>query len=70
MRFALITVLSAALISPLLVGCADTDKQVGTKSEQSTNPLTGNTTTTDTTTYQRPDGSTYNTTNQHTAPSH
>ena len=66
MRFAMITVLTAALVSPLMIGCGD--KEVNKSSDQSTNPLTGNTTTTDKTTYQRPDGSTYTDKSQNTAP--
>ncbi len=66
MRFAMITVLSAALVSPLMVGCGD--KEVAHSQDQSTNPLTGNTTTTDKSTYQRPDGSTYTDKSQQTSP--
>ena len=68
MRFAMITVLSAALVSPLMVGCGD--KEVAHSEDQSHNPLTGNTTTTDKTTYQRSDGSTYTNKDQQTAPNH
>ena len=67
MRIAMITVLSAALISPLLMGCND-DKEVGKSTQESKNPITGNTTTTDKTTYQRPDGTTYTNTNEQTTP--
>ena len=66
MRFAMITVLSAALVSPLMVGCGD--KVVSHSTDQSTNPLTGNTTTTDKSTYQRSDGTTYTDKSQQTAP--
>jgi hypothetical protein len=66
MRIAMITVLSAALFSPLMIGCGD--KEVSHSTDQSTNPLTGNTTTTDKNTYQRPDGSTYTDKTQQTAP--
>jgi uncharacterized lipoprotein YehR (DUF1307 family) len=66
MRFAMITLLSAALVSPLLTGCGD--KEVSKSSDQSTNPLTGNTTTTDKTTYQRDNGTTYTDKSQQTAP--
>jgi len=65
MRKVMIAVLSAALISPVLIGC---DKEVSHSTDQSTNPLTGNTTTTDKSTMQRPDGSTYNEKSQQTAP--
>jgi hypothetical protein len=68
MRIAMITVLSAALISPMMVGCGD--KEVQSSKDQSTNPLTGNTTTTEKNTYQRPDGSTYTNQSQQTAPAH
>jgi hypothetical protein len=66
MRIAMITVLSAALVSPLLTGCGD--KEVDSSKTTSTNPLTNNTTTTDKTKMQRPDGTTYTNTNQQTAP--
>jgi hypothetical protein len=68
MRFAMISVLSAALVSPLMVGCGD--KEVAHSQDTSTNPLTGNTTTTDKTTYQRDNGTTYTNSNQQTAPNH
>lgn len=68
MRYALITVLTAALVSPLFVGCAD--KEVSHQDSTSTNPLTGNQTTKDQTTYQRPDGTTYTNTDKQTTPSH
>jgi hypothetical protein len=55
MRYAILTVLSAAMISPV-VGC---DKEVSHSESQTQNPVTGTTTTKDQTTYQRPDGSTY-----------
>ncbi len=61
MRMAMITVLSAALVSPILVGC---DKELQSSKETTHNPITGNTTTTDKTTMQKPDGSTYTNTNQ------
>ncbi len=67
MRIAMIAVLSAALVAPLIVGC---DKQVDSSKTTTTNPLTGNTTTTNKDTMQRPDGSTYQNTNQQTAPGH
>jgi hypothetical protein len=67
MRFAIISVLSAALVAPIMVGC---DKEVSHQQDQSTNPLTGNTTTTDKSTMQRPDGSTYQNSSQQTSPSH
>lgn len=50
MRTAMIGVLSAALLCPLMVGCGD--KEVSHSEDQSHNPLTGNTTTTDKTTYR------------------
>jgi len=67
MRTALIAVLSAALLSPLMIGCSG-DKEVGNSTDQSANPLSGNTTTTEKQTYQRPDGSTYTDKSQQTAP--
>ncbi len=66
MRFAMITVLSAAMMAPIMVGCGD--KEVAHSTDQSTNPLTGNTTTTDKSTMQRPDGSTYTDKTQQTSP--
>ena len=62
MRFAMITVLSASLVAPFLTGCGD--KEVQSSKETTHNPITGNTTTTDKTTMQRPDGSTYQNSNQ------
>jgi len=61
MRFAMMTVLTAALICPMVTGC---DKEVQSSKETTHNPITGNTSTTDKTTMQRPDGSTYTNTNQ------
>ena len=68
MRTLMIAVLSAALISPLMVGCGD--REVQSSKDESHNPITGNTTTTEKNTYQRPDGSTYQNTNKETTPSH
>jgi hypothetical protein len=71
MRFAKIAVVCAALISPVLIGC---DKEVSHQDSTTHNPITGNDTSKDTTTYQRPDGSTYTDKSQQTnpapAPSH
>jgi hypothetical protein len=63
MRYAMTTLLLAALATPLLGGCGD--KKVEESQSQSTNPLTGTTTTKDQTTYQRSDGSTYTDTQEH-----
>ena len=65
MRYAMLTVLGLALASPVLVGC---DKEVSHSDSTSTNPLTGNQTTKDQTTYQRSDGTTYTDTSKQTAP--
>ncbi len=67
MRSAIIAVLAAALVSPVLVGCGDTE--VAHKESQSTNPLTGTQTTKDQTTMQRPDGSTYTNSSETKTPS-
>jgi hypothetical protein len=66
MRIATITVLSAALLAPLMVGCGD--KEVSHSETQSTNPLTGNTTKTDQSTYQKDNGQTYTNKTQSTTP--
>ena len=63
MRYLTVSILSLALASPIMVGC---DKQVSHTESQSTNPLTGTTTTKEQNTYQRSDGSTYTTTDKHT----
>ena len=63
MRYVTIAVLAGALGTPLLGGCGD--KEVRTEQSKSTNPLTGTVTHTDTTTYQRSDGSTYTDTQMH-----
>ena len=68
MKLAMITVLSAALFAPMLTGCGD--KEVSSEKKESTNPLTGNTTTTEKTTMQRSDGTTYTNENKNTAPGH
>ena len=56
MRYAILTVLCATLMSPVIVGC---DKEVSHTESSTKNPVTGTTTTKDQTTYQRSDGSTY-----------
>ncbi len=66
MRYAMLTVLGLAMVSPVMVGCGD--KEVSHKETQSTNPLTGNTTTKDQTTYQKSDGSTYTNSSKATTP--
>lgn len=64
MRYAMLTMLSAALLSPVLGGC---DHQVAHSQSTSTNPITGTTTTKDQTTYQRSDGSTYTNSSEHSS---
>ncbi len=49
MRYAMITVLSAALVSPMLTGCTESKTE-----SQSTNPITGTKTTKDETVTQNP----------------
>jgi hypothetical protein len=49
MRFAVITVLSAALVAPMMTGCTESKTE-----SQSTNPLTGTKTTHEETTTQNP----------------
>jgi hypothetical protein len=61
----MITLLSTALVCPLMVGC---DKEVDHTSKETSNPITGNTTTTDKSTMQRPDGTTYQNQSQQTTP--
>jgi hypothetical protein len=68
MRAAMIAVLSAALISPVLVGCGD--KEVSHTESESTNPITGTKTDKDKTTMQRPDGTTYQNSSETKVPSH
>ncbi len=65
MRYAMLTVLSLALISPIMVGC---DHPVSSSEKTSVNPITGNQTTKDQTTYQRPDGTTYTNSSSETTP--
>jgi hypothetical protein len=65
MRFAMLTVLGLALASPVMVGC---DKEVSHSEKTTDNPITGNETTKDQTTYQRSDGSTYTDSSKTTTP--
>jgi hypothetical protein len=67
MRYVMLTILGLALASPVMVGC---DKEVSHSEKTSENPLTGNQTTKDQTTYQRSDGSTYTNTDKSTTPAH
>ena len=65
MRFAMLTVLGLAMVSPVMVGC---DREVSHEEKTSQNPITGNVTTKDQTTYQKSDGSTYTNSSKTTTP--
>jgi hypothetical protein len=65
MRYAILSVLSLAMVSPIMVGC---DKEVSHSDKTSENPITGTQTTKDQTTYQRSDGSTYTNSSKTTDP--
>lgn len=65
MRFALLTLMGLALASPVMVGC---DRQVSHSQETHTNPITGNQTTEEKSTYQKPNGQTYTNSSEKTAP--
>ena len=56
MRGVLCTLLSLSLAGAGLMGC---DREVAHSEKTSTNPITGTQTTSEQTTYQRPNGSTY-----------